>query len=461
MTTSSARARGPGADAAGADGAGAVAAEAEPREGVQRPGRSTSIDAAGIAVLAMAVGGLAAGLLLGWTELLTVGIVSGLVAVGAAGFLLGRSELEVSVTVLDGHVVAGTPGTAVVRVRNVSRRPRRPGVAEVALGGRVQSIAIPRLEAGAETELPVTLPAVGRGVLTVGPATVVRRDPLGLARREIVRSETSRLYVHPVTVDLPVEAPGLLRDLEGVATGDPAASDMSFQALRAYLPGDDRRHIHWKSTAKTGTFLVRQFEQTRRSHVIVLQSTSPDDYDSPEEFELGVSVAASIALRLLRDRTAVSVYAGLPERRSRPGADDPAAARGHAGRRPSDGRRGTGMRGATERTAGLLRSHSRLPLLDDLSGVQPQPGSAGVATAARRVAETVADVSSLFLVAGSTVSARQWRAAASHLPRGVEVVAVVARPEATPTLVRIDSVRITRVGYLDDLGRALTRTAAL
>ncbi|QJU53249.1 DUF58 domain-containing protein [Herbiconiux sp. KACC 21604] len=434
----------------------APGAEVAPAGGAPPRTTSISVDAAGVAVLVMAAGGLAAGLLLGWTELLVIGVVAGLVALGAAAFLLGRSELEVSVAVLEGRVVAGTPATALVRVRNVSRRARRPGVAEVALGARVQSVAVPRLAAGEQAELRVALPAARRGVLVVGPVTVVRRDPLGLARREIVRSETTSLYVHPATVDLPVEAPGLLRDLEGVATGDPADSDMSFQALRAYLPGDDRRHIHWKSTAKTGAFLVRQFEQTRRSHVIVLQSTSPVDYDSPEEFELGVSVAASIAARLLRDRTAVSVYAGHP------------GLSGHSGQRvgrspdvAGASRAGATTSRAAQRTNGLLRSHARIPLLDDLSGVQPEPGTAGVVTAARRVAETVGDVSSLFLVAGSTVTARQWRAAAAHLPRGVEVVAVVARPESTPTLVRIDSVRITRIGYLDDLGRALGRAAGL
>ena len=63
-----------------------------------------------------------------------------------------------------------------------------------------------------------------------------------------------------------------------MTTQDLSSSDVSFHALREYVPGDDRRAIHWRTTARTGRFMVRVFEETRRSHLFMLLSVSPDDY---------------------------------------------------------------------------------------------------------------------------------------------------------------------------------------
>ena len=53
--------------------------------------------------------------------------------------------------------------------------------------------------------------------------------------------------------------------------------------------------------------MVRQFEQTRRSHLVVALSLATGDYASEEEFELAVSVAGSLGVRAIRDGRTVSV----------------------------------------------------------------------------------------------------------------------------------------------------------
>ena len=69
---------------------------------------------------------------------------------------------------------------------------------------------------------------------------------------------------------------GLLRDLEGVSTDAVSQSDLAFHALREYVPGDDLRHVHWRSSAKVMAaagetqLLVRQYLDTRRSHATVV-----------------------------------------------------------------------------------------------------------------------------------------------------------------------------------------------
>ena len=79
-------------------------------------------------------------------------------------------------------------------------------------------------------------------------------------------------------------------------------SDLAFHALREYQPGDDRRYIHWRSSAKHGRLLVRQFLDTRRSHLAVVVDTSPEVYTGEDDaVELAISCAASLAVRSIMD----------------------------------------------------------------------------------------------------------------------------------------------------------------
>jgi uncharacterized protein (DUF58 family) len=67
-----------------------------------------------------------------------------------------------------------------------------------------------------------------------------------------------------------------------------------FVALRDYRRGDPVRHIHWRSWAKMGRPIVKEFEDeffTR--HALVLDTFTDDPRG--EEFEEAVSVAASFA----------------------------------------------------------------------------------------------------------------------------------------------------------------------
>ena len=144
-------------------------------------------------------------------------------------------------------------------------------------------------------------------MLAVGPVSVVRGDPLGLFERVHRRDEPVDLYVHPRTVPFEGQSLGFFRDLEGLAARDLSPDDVSFHALREYQPGDDLRHVHWRSTARTGTVMVRQYEETRRSHFVLGLSRNPSDYRHPDEFELAISAAGSLGLRAVRDSRRVDL----------------------------------------------------------------------------------------------------------------------------------------------------------
>ena len=76
----------------------------------------------------------------------------------------------------------------------------------------------------------------------------------GLVRRERRWSQRIELYVHRVRWLWKVKPLVSLRIVEGATIRDLSSSDVSFHTLREYVPGDDRRNIHWKSTAHTGKF---------------------------------------------------------------------------------------------------------------------------------------------------------------------------------------------------------------
>ena len=147
----------------------------------------------------------------------------------------------------------------------------------------------------------------------LGPVRSAMTDPLAVVSRKKTLSDVSELFIHPRVLSLETGAIGFLRDIEGIATQNLSSSDVSFHALREYVPGDDRRSVHWRTTARTGKLMVRQFEETMRAHLLILLSTLADDYASAEDFELAVSVAGSLGVSALREERQVTVCTSTGE----------------------------------------------------------------------------------------------------------------------------------------------------
>ena len=201
-------------------------------------------------------------------------------------------------------------------VTNVAPTPLLPVGLEIPVGLASVRYTLPALRpSGTFSEL-VIIPTSRRGVIDVGPVRTQRGDPFGLLRREVTWTERTELFVHPRTVVLDTLGTGLLRDLEGQTTNDVSMSDLAFHTLREYVPGDDRRYIHWRSSAKvsgasgSSQFLVRQFLDTRRSHVAVVVDVHPSAYADPDEFETALSAGASVTLRALADEMDTTVICG-------------------------------------------------------------------------------------------------------------------------------------------------------
>ncbi len=431
----------PTAEARGRDGAlaeavGAVVGAGQAtRSGLARAAAAVRqvVTTTGWCVAAVAVGALVAGYLLGWLEAVVIGWALVVAMAGAFLYLVGRSAFVVGLELPEPRVVVGDPAEAAVVVTNAGRR-RAVGVGvEVQVGAGTIALSVAHLAAGVAERRAVEIPTGRRGVVELGPVRTVRADPIGLVRREVVWAEQSRLYVHPRTIPIPAISTGFVRDLEGSPTRDLTASDVAFHALREYVPGDERRHIHWRSSAKTGTFMVRQFEETRRSHMMIVLDAEPTHYADPDEFELAVSAVGSLGVRAIRDARGASVIVPTS-------APTPARA---------------GMRGLLD-----LATVSRDRLLDALCAVEQDARAPQLVDAMRMTAEAVLGISLAFVVTGSAAGVGALRAAAAQARPGVEVVGVVCHRGAAPANRRVGGLQVLSIGQLDDLRAILARSAA-
>ncbi|MGZ3147134.1 DUF58 domain-containing protein [Lentzea chajnantorensis] len=247
------------------------------------------------------------GAVLGWDELVLLGATGLVLLALACGLTLGRGAVRVDVAVAKRRLRPDESTRCAVEVEHHGRRTLFAPEVELPIGrDRVEVF-----DSGREVEVA----GLRRGVIAVGPATTVRGDPLGLVRRTVAMTEVVELFVHPLTVPLAPLGTGLLRDLEGCTTNDVSMSDLAFHALREYAPGDDRRHIHWRSTAKLaastqdGRFLVRQYLDSRRAHVVVVVDGAEQSYPDPSVFETALSAGASVVQRAVADGIDTSVVA--------------------------------------------------------------------------------------------------------------------------------------------------------
>lgn len=198
--------------------------------------------------LVCAIGGVT----LNVAELTMIAVVLAVPLLVAAVFVLGRASYRVTMDLSSRRVVVGERAIGRVEVANASSRMMSPSRIELAVGTATAQFLVPRLGPDHSHEELFAIPTRRRTVLKVGPVRSVRDDPLGLMRRQVTWARSQEVFVHPRTVRLEGFDTGYLRDLEGTPSSALSSSDIAFHALRAYQSGDDLRHVHWKTTARTG-----------------------------------------------------------------------------------------------------------------------------------------------------------------------------------------------------------------
>jgi uncharacterized protein (DUF58 family) len=161
---------------------------------------------------------------------------------------------------------------------------------------RIQEAPVPATPAGEETAAQVEVTPLRRGLLRFEAVTVARPDPFGLYRGCARLALTDSILVLPKRYPLPsIALPGSFRYQQGgVAMASNVGQSDEFVSLRDYRRGDPVRHIHWRSWARAGRPVVKEFEdEFFVRHALVLDTFTEDPLN--EAFEEAVSVAASFA----------------------------------------------------------------------------------------------------------------------------------------------------------------------
>ncbi|HPZ48640.1 MAG TPA: DUF58 domain-containing protein [Propionibacteriaceae bacterium] len=359
---------------------------------------------------------LVAAWLLRWQELRVAGILAILLVLVAALFTIGRPKFDVAIVVPDTYVQVDDDASGSLHVRNVGVRRTLPSRVDLPIGARTASLAVPSLAVEAQHDDRFTIPTDRRAVVAIGPAQSVQGDPFSLMGRDTLWTDVIEVFVHPKTVRLPGRQTGFIHDLEGHPTAKVTSADMSFHALREYVAGDDRRHIHWRSSARTGDLMVRQYEETRQSRMAVALDQADQSYGSDDEFEDAVSVAASFVMQAVREENPLALVTNVEV---------------HPG----------------QTATSIMNELSRVQRLENTH----------VTDVARLVRDRESDASIVVLITGSKVRPDRLRHAATLLNLDCRVIAIRVSDSAVLSVETVANVTLVNLPVLADLPKAMRR----
>jgi uncharacterized protein (DUF58 family) len=141
-----------------------------------------------------------------------------------------------------------------------------------------------------------------RGRYQVGPVEVACRGMLGLFTVSRRFPAADVVAVWPVTRPVPAGvAEALLPVLEGHAAGQRTRQAEDVYGVRDYQPGDQFARIHWRSSARRGALVVREYERPQAPTTAIVLDL--DRRQAPGRLDAAARAAASI-LRLAVQRGA-------------------------------------------------------------------------------------------------------------------------------------------------------------
>ena len=153
---------------------------------------------------------------------------------------------------------------------------------------------LPQVAPGAREILRLTLTPRRRGRVELAGLILNRSDPLGLVKGIARVALPARVIALPRRYRLPrLSLPGRRKHQPGgVSLSSSVGDSEEFLSLREYRPGDPLQRIHWKSFARTGRPIVKEFQdEFFERHALVLDTAGRRGED--EAFEDAVAVAAS------------------------------------------------------------------------------------------------------------------------------------------------------------------------
>lgn len=259
----------------------------------------------------------------GWLFVLAAGVLGLVAASLISRHNLGAAEIE---RIAPRRTCVGDPVAGGLVVRNTGRRSVPLMRIEDHYGAFQPTVAISeRLRSGDEARVELVKTAHRRGVFTAGPVVLTSGAPFGFSRSKRTLEVPGQTTVVPRWVDLgsfPILEPSSFpSDVlhERARTG----AGHEYLGVREYRPGDPQRAVHWRSTARVGQLVVREFEEEVQSRVTLVIAGADAGMPPDSAFESLVSAAASIAVYalntghpvdLLRPSAEGSSHLGDPDR---------------------------------------------------------------------------------------------------------------------------------------------------
>ncbi|MCK6481464.1 MAG: DUF58 domain-containing protein [Planctomycetes bacterium] len=285
-----------------------------------------------------------------------------------------------------------------------------------------------RIEAGGAARFLTEVVALRRGRFPLGGVHLRLSGRLGLALRQYAVEEPAEVRVLPnlagVTRYRLLALRGRLREA-GLRHLRLRGAGTAFESLREHLPGEDRRRVDWKATARRGRLIARNYQVERSQSVVLLVDagrlmTAEVDRGFPRlEHALNAALVLAHVAASREDRVGALVFADRVQ-----GFVPPARGRGALERvtavlAAADGRLvEPDVEGAFRHLAARGRKRSLLVLFTEV--VDPEVSAAVLAHAARAAGRHVALVVTLRDLAleaaarGRDGSGDPWRRAAAE-----------------------------------------------
>lgn len=366
----------------------------------------------GWTVVLLAAGSWYLAIRFGWSEFeLVATTLLVLLALGLV-FLVRRGTYDIALSLSPERISVGGDAFGAVTIRNRGGLRSLPQRIDIPVGDGVITFDTPSIEAGGTYEQPFEVPTDRRQVVTIGPVTLVRGDPIGFYRREKASAPAQRVWVHPRTARVGSSNQGWTQDMDAPTSDNNPQGDVAFHTIREYAPGDDLRHIHWRTTARMDKFMVRHYVDNRRPKFALVIDLNRGSYASGDEFETAMSAAASVERR--------SFELGCPVVH-------------HLGRRRVD----------TPRVAGLL---------DSLSEARPVPGRGSLVDGIRGVLGRDADATVAIVLTGSVADPDIVLRNSQRLGSRMRTATIVANEQRSGASEQGRSLRL-EVTSLDDFAK--------
>jgi uncharacterized protein (DUF58 family) len=188
-------------------------------------------------------------------------------------------------------------------IRNVSFRQWRSYLIHKQ-GGVISGIETPDLPAkkyNKTVQLNVTFTPLRRGKLNYNGFKIAHPDLLGLFRKMLVIHEKQTCLVLPQRYSI---APLLLAGSRkyqagGISLANSVGDSSEFMSLREYRNGDPLNSIHWKSFARHGKLIVKEYQDeyfVRRALLLDTFTDTLTDKNANDYFEAAISIAASVCM---------------------------------------------------------------------------------------------------------------------------------------------------------------------